>query len=197
MRTHGLSSLIVVVAALLSTSATRAATAWADDPAAYLSSPAGRHATIGRSHGPCLSAAEAQAQAIEDAARQLVDARFGRSRVMHRDALVQSMRSTLSDGRYVSSRAVKSIHKPYGELWSAAVLIDAPPTAVSQEMARWANERDVERRRRVGGTVGIMLIVGLAYLVVNAVTRGYFRRRLCCLAVFACVVPALLIWAGH
>lgn len=191
MRTVSLHSL-VVLAILLTPSLARAAT-WADEPAAYLSSPAGRQATIGRSHGPCLSAAEAEAQAMDDAARQLVYAHVPLSAGPNREALVQSFRHSF----LVRDRSLKVVHKPYGDIWSAAVLVDASSHQVSAEVTRLANQRSIEQRHRVGGTVGVMIVVALAYLVANAVTRGYFRRRLRFVAMAACVIPALLIWAGH
>jgi hypothetical protein len=191
MRTVSL-CFLTVLAALLTPVLARAAN-WADDPAAYLSSPAGRYATIGQSHGPCLSAAEAEAQAMDDAAKQLVYPRVSVRAGRSREALMESVRNAM----LVRDRSVKVVHKPYGDIWSAAVLVDASPAQISQQMTLLALEQKEQRRRRAAGAAGIIIVVGLAYLVANAVTRGYFRRRLRFLAVAACLVPALLMWAGH
>lgn len=183
---------LLVLAILLTPSLSRAAN-WADEPAAYLSSPAGRNATIGRSHGPCLSATEAEAQALDDAARQLVYARASAQAGLNREALVQGVRNSL----LVRDRSIKVVHKPYGDIWSASVLVAPPANQVAAEMNRLAAQRQIDRRRRVGGTVGVMIVVAVAYLVANAVTRGYFRRRLRFAAMAACLIPALLIWVSH
>lgn len=177
---------------LVSVARPLAAATWSEDPAVFLSSTGGRSCTIGRSRGPCLSAGEAEAQAIDDAARQLGEATAD-VRAPTDAALGDRVRAMLVAGGFVRDRSLTVTHRPYGDIWSGMVLVDVPPARVAAERARWADEAHrarLHRMKQASMSAGVIL---LAYAAANAMTKGYFRGRLRVLAVLALALPVLMI----
>ena len=166
---------------------------WVDDSATFLSSASGRHCVIGRSARPCLSQAEAEGQALADAAGQLMFAsRLSRaSDLVGRDEWVSRIATELSIEGKVRDRSLTLVHKPYGDLWSAMVLVDAAPSWVAARQAQWSRNRETAQARRLAGALGICIVVLLARLAANAVTRGYYHRRVGAATILSL---ALLVW---
>jgi hypothetical protein len=81
----------------------------------------------------------------------------------------------------VSDRFVRRFDRPYGQVWHAAVLVDGSPQLLRDMADEVTNDRRAQRAGTIGNFVkgaGVLVVIGLLYLVVNAVTKGYFVRRL-------------------
>jgi hypothetical protein len=161
---------------------------WAEDAAAFLNRADGRHAWIvGKSTGPCVSVREATEQACRDAAREvmprlesiLINPR--RLTAEEREIVRRRLESDLMLGRLVSDRSVSRVQRPYGELWNAAVLVDASSqklAPLASEYASMLRSRRVTFAQRIAASAGIFAVILGLYALVNGVTKGYFRGRL-------------------
>ena len=168
--------------------ATKPDRSWVTDSAAFLNRTDARHVWIvGKSVGPCVSATEATAQACRDAAREILprlDSMWITRRnlsVQEREIIRGRLEADLILGRLVTDRSVSRVQKPYGELWSAAVLVDASPNQLGPLASQYEaalRDRRVSFAQRVAASIGIFAVILGLYWLVNGVTKGYFRGRL-------------------
>jgi hypothetical protein len=155
---------------------------WADDPASFLNTTGTRNWVVGRSTGPCLSSKEAMQEACADASQQLVNL-LGDQLPADADWhwLQHRLTSELSSGRLIEDRAVAVEHKPYGDIWSAAVLVDGSSGQLHRlaaEYSRILGDRRVTRSRQLLSVAGLWMAVLATYALLNWLTKGYFRGRL-------------------
>jgi hypothetical protein len=199
-----------VVATVVGPAATRVVDAryeekpWANDFDRFVAgAPANRqHFLVARTERPCATRAEAEAQAIATAASEL-ESRFRRD--LHTTGISGPVTGVhgravdaLTSGRYIKDRQVRRFTRPYGEVWDAAILVDASDETL-RGLARDAQvHRQVRRAERVGvafaaASAAVMIgVIGLLYAVVNAFTRGYFAGRLRVLAAVTALGGVLL-----
>ena len=164
---------------------------WATDLPAFLNDQPGDW-IIGRSTDPALSAAEAESFARRDAAGPLFEKLRSRLPRDSESLLLKRIEATLASADWVIDRQVVADERPYGTIWSAAVLIDASQQRRDRLVREVERESRQQRERAVAGTAGATMIamaVGSVYLFLNWLTRGYFRGRLL-------TVSALLITTG-
>lgn len=175
--------------------------AWVDETSAFLSNDGGKQWIIGRSTTPCVSEREATEKACQDAARQMAGLLNDvvRGKVIpagNREWFRRRILADLNTGRFIYDRSVSKNHKPYGDLWSAEILIDASNESLRSIGVEYSRVLDDERRasmRRRGSLVGLCAAILLIYAIVNSVTKGYFQRRLRVGAVLSLVVSACVI----
>jgi hypothetical protein len=155
---------------------------WLDDPASFLNNAGPRNWVVGHSTGPCLSSKEAVQQACADASQQLVTSLADQ---LPADAdwhwLQHRLTSELSGGRFIEDRAVAVEHKAYGDIWSAAVLVDGSSAQLHRlaaEYARTLGDRRVTRGRQLLSVAGLWMAILATYALLNWLTKGYFRGRL-------------------
>jgi hypothetical protein len=158
---------------------------WVEDFAGFASSTSGKRWIVGRSTSPCLSENEAFEAASRDACAQLsarVRPRLTSPNDFQSDAWLQRrLAQELAAGHIIADRSVARVRRPYGELWSEAILVDASNDRLSglaREHADWLSVRRHTRRSAVASIVGLSLAILLIYAALNAVTSGYFRGRL-------------------
>ena len=81
----------------------------------------------------------------------------------------------------VVERAATRTHRPYGDIWSAAVLIDTSPNRIrpiARDYDAWRHSRAETARSTGFSLVGLSLAILAIYTVMNVLTKGYFRGRL-------------------
>jgi hypothetical protein len=91
----------------------------------------------------------------------------------------------------VVDRQVEATERPYGTIWKAAVLIDASPgkiDPIAAQLRRASMEHHARAAVALGGATVWFAIVCLAYLLLNRLSRGYFRGWL--------IFASLLLIAG-
>ena len=178
--------IIVMIGVLLLTpvlhasAATSSSKVWATDLPAFLSERPGDW-IVGHSTDPALSANEAESFARRDAAGPLFDKLRLRLPRSSWPDLLKRIDATLAAGDWVVDREVESDVRPYGTIWRAAVLVDATPERTNRLVRDVERERRQQRERAVAGTAGaivIAFVVGAVYLMLNWLTRGFFRGRL-------------------
>ena len=166
-------------AATASTSSSQAKV-WATDLPAFLNERLGEW-IVGNSADPALSAAEAESSARRDAAAPLFDKLRSRLPRSSWPALRKRVESALASDDWVVDRQIKSDVRPYGTIWSASVLIEASPQR-RDRLVRDVERETRQQHERVAGATAvatvIAMIVGSGYLMLNWLTRGYFRGRL-------------------
>ena len=173
---------IVLCLLLATASAARAGSKpWVDDFPSFVSTRDGARWIVGRSAFPCPSEAEAHDAAERDA----IDQAAVRVRPLVGQSLdLQSevwLRRRLGLELVIADRAVTRVHRPYGDVWSESVLVDAPHDGlvrVARDYSDWRNKRHRTIGSAVASVFGLSIAILLIYTVLNAVTRGYFRGRL-------------------
>ena len=154
---------------------------WVTDFRQYLNDHPG-HWIVGHSTEPALSSTEAETLARRDAAQTLVDTFASRApRSTDRRWLEDQIELAIQRDGWITDRYIESKVRPYATIWSASVLINASPARVDA-LAR-VIDRGVQqhRARNVAGILGASILVagvGLAYFLLNWLTRGFFRARL-------------------
>ena len=178
--------------------ATQPSKLWAVDFAAYASTHPGRW-VVGHCAEPCLSEEEAAKEARVDAAKtawRMVAGRLGFVSG-EGDWLQERFMADVVAGKLDADTLVERFERPYGTVWTESVLVDVSAGRVDavvnsyrDELTDWRNRQAMVRRAAVLGMAGAWL----AYLFLNAVTRGYFTTRLRLAAgVVTAVGVALLI----
>ena len=185
---HGTVSLTVIV-----DDARRSFTArfqekpWADDFPAFTNANPGRPWAVGRTGRPWGSQAEASADALASAAEALVPVVRGRLKGSRRKSasdegrLRQVILDDLQTGRLVADRFTQRFARPYGDVWSEAVLVDAAPDklkSIAERYGREARGREVHKARAFAAGGGLVVGLSVLYLFLNAFTKGYFTWRL-------------------
>jgi len=166
----------VIFATLLICSAARAAKPWiADFPAFVNDHPTG-HWIVGQSTEPALSADEAESMARSDAAEkiaQVLNCDGGESQAI--------IVSSLARSDWIVDRQIDSTEHPYGTIWHAAVLIDATGGRLddlSRQIQFAVRRQHLHAAFLLAVSIGWLTVIGLCYLLINWITRGYFRGRL-------------------
>jgi hypothetical protein len=173
---------VVVCVLLVMTSATWAQIKpWVEDFPAFASTGDGARWIVGRSTLPCVSEAEAFEAATRDARAQLLarvrpllgESYDGRSEMWLQRRLAQEL--------VIVDRSVSRVHRPYGDIWSESLLVDAPHdqlARLAREHAIWRNDQRQTAWGAVASVAGLSITILLIYTAVNAATKGYFRGRL-------------------
>jgi hypothetical protein len=158
---------------------------WVDDFPAFANSTGGKRWIVGRSTPACLSEDEAFQAASRDARIQLLArVRPQLPNPYNADSeawLARRLDRDLAAGRLITDRFVSRIRRPYGELWTEAILVDASGdrfAGLARDYSTWLRTRGDTRRGAVASVVGLSLAILLVYAAVNAITKGYFRGRL-------------------
>jgi hypothetical protein len=165
---------------------------WAADPAAYINDHPDRNVLIGRCGNVATSEPEARRAAEEDAVRQaaiLIQQReFNRGKRFNGDSidLVSDVRRTLP----IKDRFVQKFHRPYGDVWSESVLVDASSgwlDSMSQRHAAAMYQHETRSKRTAASALIVLITILIAYLFLNAVTKSYFTARLRFMAILFAV----------
>ncbi|MDB5323393.1 MAG: hypothetical protein JWN40_5024 [Phycisphaerales bacterium] len=158
---------------------------WVEDFAAFASASGAKQWIVGRADAPCLSEAESFEAASRDACAQLL-ARMRQRLARSNDArneewLQRRLAQELAVGSIVTDRSVSRIRRPYGEIWSEAILVDASSNRlakIERDYSTWLNQRQQAKRSAAVSIAGLSLVILGIYAGLNAVTKGYFRGRL-------------------
>jgi hypothetical protein len=154
---------------------------WVEDFPAFASTGDGTRWIVGRSTLPCVSENEAFEAATRDARAQLlarVRPLLGQSYDNRSEMWLQRR---LAQDLVIVDRSVSRVHRPYGDIWSESLLVDAPHDRLSRlarEHAIWRNDRRQTAWGAVASVAGLSITILLIYTAINAATKGYFRGRL-------------------
>ena len=164
---------IAIFVMLLICSPAGAAKLWTTDFPAFVNDHPSGHWIVGQSTEPALSAEEAESTAEADAAGKIAD-------ILNCDNESQAM-IVASLGDWIVDRQIDSTQHPYGTIWHTAILIDAKGGKLDglSKQIQFAQHRQHLHTAFLGAVSAAWLTaVGLCYLLINWMTRGYFRGRL-------------------
>ncbi len=165
---------------------------WADDLTSYTSEHPGHTWIVARSPKPCASSGEARHSAEEAAVELLMQF------IKPATSTAVIHRTDIHNPLPVSDRFVQQFHRPYGNVWEEAILLDVSPQWMSNLHNRKAAVISI-RETRVHTTVGSMAVVIVAILVAyafaNMMTRRYFMFRLRAIAIVSILI-AIALAAG-
>jgi hypothetical protein len=148
---------------------------WATDLPAFLNAHPQEQWIVGHSTQPALSADEAETSALNDVAEQLRE-RLKPLAADHADLVTRLRRANL-----VVDRQIDATERPYGTIWKAAVLIDASPNKIdpiASQLRRASMQHHARAAVAFAGATVWFAVVSLSYLLLNRLSRGYFRGRL-------------------
>lgn len=140
-------------------------------------------------------AAERSAQhAAAEVLQRIIRDRANDRRLNHaldEGILADRIRAALFSGSLVTDRFVQRFSRPYGDVWRTVLRVDASDGALRGVIQNARRDTVVQRDRRQAGlaaSAGLLLVIVALYVVLNAVTKGYFTWRLRGAAVAATVV---------
>lgn len=153
------------------------------------------HLIVGHTRKPAVNESEALRDARRDVENRVLTAVNGAmhpNRVdlaMLRDRVVHDV----STGRFEIDRVAEKFNRPYGQVWTEAVLVDISPDKLNPALDQYRHDLQQNRNRVRGHWVGFAAIIVLAlfgYTLSNAITRGYFTGRLRLMALLVVVLGA-------
>ncbi|HEX2972212.1 MAG TPA: hypothetical protein VHP11_07755 [Tepidisphaeraceae bacterium] len=178
---------------------------WADSLADYVNRRPHERWVVGQSQRTCTKPEDA----AEDAMRQAADAvaailgkRLAETRSFAPGVdeawLAVRIQRELERGGLIKDRFVQRYERPYGTLWREAILVDASESNMDRLAAGVLDALRVRHaawRNTAVSVAGLLVVIYLLYLFVNAVTKGYFVWRLRTAAiVLAAVGVVMVLW---
>ncbi len=182
-------SILAIFLMLLICSPAGAAKLWMTDLPAYINQHPAGHWVVGQTTEPALSAEEAELTAEADAAGKIADMLNnggGDSRAI--------IITFLSHNDWIVDRQIDSTEHPYGTIWHAAILIDAAPGKLddlSKQIQFSQRRQHLHTAFLLAVSAAWLAAVGGCYLLLNWMTRGYFRARLVMASLILIVVGIL------
>jgi hypothetical protein len=174
---------------------------WVEDFARFANATQDKAWIVAHSTTPCLSESEAFEAACRDGSAQLLSRlrpRLGRPYGAGSEAwLMGRLNQEICSGSLVADRFVSRVHRPYGDIWSEAILVDVSSArlgSIAREHAIWLSSRQHARRGAVASIAGMALAILLIYAAVNAVTKGYYRGYLRTTAAAAMALGVVGAW---
>jgi hypothetical protein len=177
---------------------------WADDLPGWCNEHPNQLWIIGRSNRPGISAVQARRDAEADASQQLEDYLRSQLQATHRTGVtdwrrIEQAAAVARGGSLpIADRFDQRIHRPYGDIWSEAVLLDVRPSLVTKALGDYqavAGQHRDRVHRTVGSVAIVLLTILLAYLLLNTITLRYFTGRLRLAAIF-CSLVVLVVAAA-
>jgi hypothetical protein len=157
---------------------------WVEDFPGFLNTKPKRQLIIAKSTDSCVTEAEANHQAIQDACAQ-VGKMLGRAlpRLSGKPiSFVSQVNSDdLLEGGFILDRFVQSFKGTAGRIWRQALLIDASPeklTQLAQRKEGFARAAKTSWARMFFSILGLLVLITVVYAFLNAATKGYYAWSL-------------------
>jgi len=153
---------------------------WIEDFSGFLNTKPNSRFIIAKSADSCMTEAEANRQAFENACTQVTKMLDQASRRLSRIPAPFTLPVNSDDilkGDFILDRFVQSFKGTAGRIWRQALLIDASAEKVTQLAHRKAvmvRARKMTWVRMFLSTVGLLVLITVAYTFLNAATKGYY-----------------------
>lgn len=173
---------------------------WIEDFSGFLNTRPNSRFTVAKSSESCMSEAEANNQAVQNACAQ-VAAMIGQAPVRHSGVPVSFARpvtpADIVEGGFILDRFVQSFEGTAGKIWRQALLIDASTDKLKNLARQKAAIARIRKRTFAGlffSVAGLILLITVVYAFLNAATKGYYTWSLRIAGVvFALVLIILLL----
>ena len=157
---------------------------WVEDFSGFSNTRPKRQFIIARSAESCVTEAEANHQAIQDACAQ-VGKMLGRAlpRLSGKPmSFVSQVNSDdLLEGGFILDRFVQSFKGTAGPIWRQSLLIDASAeklTQLAQRKEGFARAAKTTWARMFFSILGLLMLITVVYAFLNAATKGYYAWSL-------------------
>jgi hypothetical protein len=173
---------------------------WIDDFSGFLNTRPNSRFIIAKSAESCMTEAEANQQAVQNACTQVADM-LGQASQRLSGVPVSFARPVNStdilDGGFILDRFVQSFEGTAGKIWRQALLVDASAEKLknlAQRKAIIARARKTNFARMFFSVFGLIVLITVVYAFLNAATKGYYVWSLRIAGVvFTLVVIILLL----
>jgi hypothetical protein len=174
---------------------------WVEDFSGFLNNKPNSRFLIARSAQSCLTEAEANRQALDSACAQVCDmlSRISRRRSGVPAPLASRVDSDdILEGDLILDRFVQSFDGSAGRIWREALLIDGS----TGKLERLAHRKAVMARavkmnlaRTFITAFGLLLLITIVYVFLNAATKGYYVWSLRIAGVVLAAIAIILLLA--
>ena len=153
---------------------------WVNDFSAFLNNRPDSRFVIAKSSESCLSESEANHQAMENACAQvsqMLERASGRLSGVPATLLSQVNSNDVLEGGLVLDRFVQGFEGAAGKIWRQALLIDASADKLTQLARRKADmirAKKVTITRTASSIAGLVVLIIVVYVFLNAATKGYY-----------------------
>ena len=153
---------------------------WVNDFSAFLNNRPDSRFIIAKSSESCLSESEANHQAMENACAQvsqMLERASGRLSGVPATLLSQVNSNDVLEGGLVLDRFVQGFEGAAGKIWRQALLIDASADKLTQLARRKADmirAKKVTITRTASSIAGLVVLIIVVYVFLNAATKGYY-----------------------
>ena len=173
---------------------------WVEDLSGFLNARPSSRFIIAKSSESCMTEAEANNQAVQNACTQVAEmlgqASLRRSGIPVTFAKPVDSADVL-EGGFILDRFVQSFQGTAGKIWRQALLVDASAEKLKNLAERKAIIAQVRKRTFAGmffSIIGLIVLITVVYAFLNAATKGYYAWSLRIAGViFALVVIILLL----
>ncbi|HCO94609.1 MAG TPA: hypothetical protein DIU00_11775, partial [Phycisphaerales bacterium] len=152
---------------------------WVEDFSAFFNTTPNSQFIIAKSAESCMTEAEANRQAMQNACSQVADM-IGQIPPRRSGVPVSFAKPVNSadilEGSFILDRFVQSFEGAAGKIWRQALLVDAS----AEKLKKLAQRKAVIARARKRGftgmffsIVGLILLITVVYAFLNAATKGY------------------------
>ncbi len=153
---------------------------WVEDFSGFLNTKPNSRFIIAKSADSCLTEAEANRQAVEDACTQVTEMLGQASRGLYGTPtpFARPVNSAdILEGDFILDRFVQSFRGTAGKIWRQALLIEASAeklTQLAHQKAVTARARKMTWARMSLSIVGLLVLITVVYAFLNAATKGYY-----------------------
>ena len=173
---------------------------WVEDFSAFFNTMPNSQFIIAKSSESCMTEAEANRQAMQNACKQVADM-LGQNPLRRSGVPISFAKPVNSadilEGDFILDRFVQSFEGAAGKIWRQALLVDASAAKLknlTQRKAVVALARKTGFAKMFFSIVGLILLITVVYAFLNAATKGYYTWSLRIAGfVFALVVIILLL----
>ncbi len=173
---------------------------WVEDFSGFLNTRPNSRFIIARSAEGCMTEAEANHKAVENACTQVANM-LGQTPQRRSGVPVSFFKPVNSndilDGDFILDRFVQSFEGTAGKIWRQALLVDVSVEKLknlAQRKAVIAQVRKTNFARMFFSIFGLIILITVVYAFLNAATKGYYVWSLRIAGiVFALVVIILLL----
>jgi hypothetical protein len=155
---------------------------WIEDFYGLWNGRPNRHLIIAKSAESCVTRAEAERQAIDSACSQLTTLLRQTPRAKATPSLPRKVTpNDVLERDFIVDRFSQKFDGMAGEIWRHALLIDASVDKMEELAAHKAVLARTHRlnwARMIGSVAGLLALITVAYIFLNAATKGYYTWSL-------------------
>jgi hypothetical protein len=173
---------------------------WVEDFSGFLNTKPDSRFIIAKSADSCLTEAEANHQALENACAQVTEMLGQASQRLPRvpAPFAAPVNPTdILEGDFVLDRFVQNFKGTAGRIWRQALLIDASAeklTELARHKAVVARARKMSWARMSLSVVGLLVLITIVYAFLNAATKGYYAWSLRVAGIVLALIVIILLF---